>query len=43
MVAEVELEETLKCDICDFETKNEKGLKIHKRRKHGPKFKCESC
>ena len=43
VVAEVELEETLKCDICDFETKNEKGLKIHKRRKHGPKFKCESC
>ena len=43
VVAEAELEETLKCDICDFETKHEKGLNIHKRRKHSPKFKCESC
>ena len=36
VVAEAELEETLKCDICDFETKHEKGLNVHKRRKHGP-------
>ena len=35
----------MKCDLCDFVSKNSKGLKIHKRAKHTTtnKFKCDMC
>ena len=31
------------CNICDFETYKEKGLNIHKKRKHGAKSICDLC
>ena len=40
---EVQTEEIYKCEICDFETKKERGLNIHKRRKHGQKLTCDLC
>lgn len=40
----VEVEESLfKCDQCDYETKSEKGLNIHKKRKHTIKTICDIC
>ena len=36
-------QEHFKCDKCDFETKHEKGLNIHKKRKHGQKLYCDLC
>ena len=39
----VQTEECFKCDVCDFETSKEKGLKIHKKRKHGAKAVCDLC
>ena len=37
--------EVLKCDLCDFQTKHQAGLKSHKTKIHGQKIKhpCDQC
>ena len=34
---------SFKCDECDFEFNTEKGLSIHKGKKHGNKSTCDIC
>ena len=36
-------EEVFNCDKCEFETKSEKGLNIHNKRKHPINTVCEIC
>ena len=44
IVAEEIIEEaSFECDKCGFISKNNHGLKIHKKKKHGEKLKCDLC
>ena len=36
-------QEVFNCDKCEFETKSEKGLNIHNKRKHPINTVCEIC